>query len=66
MATAAGLGDVELSLHPWFRIALIREMTPRAWKENRKAPAVLYRSAGLASSSSPDLPRLRAASQGRD
>lgn len=30
MATAAGLGDVGLSLHPWFRIALTREMTPRA------------------------------------
>jgi hypothetical protein len=29
MATAAGLGDVGLSLHPWFRIALTREMTPR-------------------------------------
>lgn len=30
MATAGGLTDVRLSLHPWFRITLIREMTPRA------------------------------------
>jgi len=30
MATAAGLTDVRLSLHPWFRITLIREITPRA------------------------------------
>ena len=30
MATEAGLGDVSVSLHPWFRITLIREMTPRA------------------------------------
>ena len=30
MATAAGLGDVELSLHPWFRIALIKEITSHA------------------------------------
>ena len=30
MATEAGLGDVRVSLHPWFRITLIREITPRA------------------------------------
>lgn len=30
MATAAGLGDVGLSLHPCFRIALTRVMTPPA------------------------------------
>jgi 2-polyprenyl-3-methyl-5-hydroxy-6-metoxy-1,4-benzoquinol methylase len=36
MATEAGLSDVRVSLHPWFRIALIRQMTPRASKENRE------------------------------
>ena len=30
MATEAGLGDVRVSLHPWFRIALVKEITPRA------------------------------------
>jgi ubiquinone/menaquinone biosynthesis C-methylase UbiE len=30
MATEAGLGDVRFSLHPWFRIALVKEITPRA------------------------------------
>lgn len=34
MATEAGLCDVRLSLHPWFRIALVTEITPRASKEN--------------------------------
>ena len=27
MATGAGLGDVGLSFHPWFRIALVKEIT---------------------------------------
>lgn len=27
MATEAGLGDVSVSLHPWFRIALVKEIT---------------------------------------
>ena len=27
MATEAGLGDVRVSLHPWFRIALVKEIT---------------------------------------
>lgn len=30
MATEAGLGDVRVSLHPWFRIALVKEITPCA------------------------------------
>lgn len=30
MATAAGLSGVRLSLHPWFRIALVKETTPGA------------------------------------
>lgn len=28
MATEAGLADVRLSLHPWFRIALVKEFAP--------------------------------------
>jgi ubiquinone/menaquinone biosynthesis C-methylase UbiE len=28
MATAAGLADVRISLHPWFRIALTKEIAP--------------------------------------
>ena len=28
MATEAGVADVRLSLHPWFRIALVREFAP--------------------------------------
>ena len=30
MATEAGIGDARLSPHPWFRIALIKEITPAA------------------------------------
>ena len=30
MATEAGLGDVSVSLHPWFRIALVKETIPGA------------------------------------
>ncbi len=30
MATEAGIGDARLSSHPWFRIALIKEITPVA------------------------------------
>ena len=30
MATEAGLSDVRISLHPWFRIALVKEITPCA------------------------------------
>ncbi|MBI4380473.1 MAG: methyltransferase domain-containing protein [candidate division NC10 bacterium] len=30
MSIEAGLGDVRISLHPWFRIALVNEITPCA------------------------------------
>jgi hypothetical protein len=30
MSIEAGLGDVRISLHPWFRIALVKEITPCA------------------------------------
>jgi 2-polyprenyl-3-methyl-5-hydroxy-6-metoxy-1,4-benzoquinol methylase len=30
MATEAGLGDVSVSLHPWFRMALVKESIPGA------------------------------------
>lgn len=30
MSIKAGLGDVRISLHPWFRIALVKEITPCA------------------------------------
>ena len=32
MSIEAGLGDVRISLHPWFRIALVKEIIPGAGK----------------------------------
>jgi hypothetical protein len=30
MAAEAGLLDLTISFHPWFRFALVKEITPRA------------------------------------